>query len=168
MLTELDYRPDSAQVFQHLLDLPYCVFLDSGNGTPFAGRYDILAAAPYLTLTTRGEETEIRSRERIEVSRDDPLDVGITFDTSRLGTFAAELVVEFEGAIERRVPLSGTIHGFTLAWMNWSSSRARVGSSPTRGANGSVRSWPSCRSASPPWCVRKVAVHASGNGRATR
>jgi para-aminobenzoate synthetase component 1 len=75
MLTELDYRPDSAQVFQHLLDLPYCVFLDSGNGTPFAGRYDILAAAPYLTLTTRGEETEIRSRERIEVSRDDPLEL---------------------------------------------------------------------------------------------
>ncbi len=75
MLTELDYRPDSAQVFQHLLDLPYCVFLDSGYGTPFAGRYDILAAAPYLTLTTRGEETEIRSRERIEVSRDDPLEL---------------------------------------------------------------------------------------------
>lgn len=75
MLTQLDYRPDSTQIFQNLLDLPYCVFLDSGNGTPFAGRYDILAAGPYLTLTTRGDETEIRSRERIEVSRDDPLEL---------------------------------------------------------------------------------------------
>ena len=73
MLTELDYRTDSTQVFQNLLDLPYCVFLDSGHGTPYAGRYEILAASPYLTLTTRGDETEIRSRERVEISRDDPL-----------------------------------------------------------------------------------------------
>ena len=75
MLIELEYRSDSARIFQSLLDLPYCVFLDSGYGSSFAGRYDILAASPYLTLTTRGAETEIRSRRSVEVSGRDPLEL---------------------------------------------------------------------------------------------
>ena len=59
-LQEIDYRPDSARVFAAFLDAGRAVFLDSAGGTEFAGRYDILAANPYLTLTTRGPVTEIR------------------------------------------------------------------------------------------------------------
>jgi para-aminobenzoate synthetase component 1 len=70
---ELEYEPDSAKIFRNLLDLPHGVFLDSGHGSPFGGRYDVLAADPYVTLTTRGPETEIRSRLGVERSREDPL-----------------------------------------------------------------------------------------------
>jgi para-aminobenzoate synthetase component 1 len=38
-----------------------------------AGRYDVLATEPYLTLTTRGAITEIKSREGTVVSARDPL-----------------------------------------------------------------------------------------------
>ena len=80
-LTELDYQTDSARRFEALLDLPGSVFLDSAHPAPLAGRYDILAADPYVTLTTRGTVTEIRDREQVEVSRSDPL----TLIKERLG-----------------------------------------------------------------------------------
>jgi para-aminobenzoate synthetase component 1 len=51
------------------------VFLDSGRGRSFAGRYDILAADPYLTLTTRGATTEIRCRGQSAISTRDPLEL---------------------------------------------------------------------------------------------
>jgi para-aminobenzoate synthetase component 1 len=59
--------------FRNLLDRPYCVFLDSGFGSPFAARYDILAADPWLTLRTAGEQSEIRSEGTARFSADDPL-----------------------------------------------------------------------------------------------
>ncbi|MGW8370284.1 MAG: aminodeoxychorismate synthase component I [Gammaproteobacteria bacterium] len=74
-LSVIQYRPDSASLFRNLLDLPYCVFLDSGHGSSFAGRYDILAADPYLTLTTIGTTTKISSRETTQSSVEDPLDL---------------------------------------------------------------------------------------------
>lgn len=39
------------------------------------GRYDILSASPYLTLTTQGDETEIRDRNSAQLSDQDPLDL---------------------------------------------------------------------------------------------
>jgi para-aminobenzoate synthetase component 1 len=74
-LAELEYSPDSAPRFRALLDKPWAAFLDSGYGGNVAGRYDILAADPYLTLTTRGETTEIRSRDGAEFSTRDPLEL---------------------------------------------------------------------------------------------
>jgi para-aminobenzoate synthetase component 1 len=74
-VVELEYFPDSALRFQALRDRPWAVFLDSGHGSDFAGRYDILAADPYLTLTTRGATTEIRSRGQSTISSRDPLEL---------------------------------------------------------------------------------------------
>jgi para-aminobenzoate synthetase component 1 len=74
-LAELDYSPDSALRFRALLDKPWAAFLDSGHHGSLAGRYDILAAEPYLTLTTRGETTEIRSRGGSVFSARDPLEL---------------------------------------------------------------------------------------------
>ncbi len=55
--------------------MPYSVFLDSGQGSPFAGRYDILAADPWITLSTSGAVTEVRWADRIERSGLDPLEL---------------------------------------------------------------------------------------------
>ncbi|MDX1562154.1 MAG: aminodeoxychorismate synthase component I [Gammaproteobacteria bacterium] len=121
MLTELEYRPDTTQAVRSLLDWPYCVFLDSGRGSAFAGRYDIVAARPYATLTTRGTETEVRSRGRIEISCRDPLDLlreqlgsaarnetGLPFAGGAIGYFAYDLGRRFErfdGDAERDIEL---------------------------------------------------------------
>ena len=74
-LTELEYRPDTAYSFRHLLGLPFSVFLDSGHGSAYAGRYDVLTAAPRVTLITVGQETEIRSAGGVRRSREDPLEL---------------------------------------------------------------------------------------------
>ncbi|WP_428099102.1 aminodeoxychorismate synthase component I [Candidatus Rariloculus sp.] len=74
-VTELQYVADSAARLEALSDRPGCAFLDSGTASDRSGnaRYDILSADPYLTLTTRGAVTTIRSRRTETQSLDDPL-----------------------------------------------------------------------------------------------
>ncbi|MEN8763674.1 MAG: aminodeoxychorismate synthase component I [Thiogranum sp.] len=72
MLSEVPYSADSAHLFESLADRPWSMFLDSGRPFVQQGRYDIIVADPMLTLTTRGPLTEIRSRHRVELSKQDP------------------------------------------------------------------------------------------------
>ncbi|MCU7918214.1 MAG: aminodeoxychorismate synthase component I [Candidatus Thiodiazotropha sp. (ex Epidulcina cf. delphinae)] len=69
----LPYHSDSADLFETIRHQQWSVFLDSGRPAISQGRYDILAASPYLTLVTRGEETEICDRSGRQLSFEDPL-----------------------------------------------------------------------------------------------
>jgi para-aminobenzoate synthetase component 1 len=69
---ELPYAEDSSMLFSGIAHLPWAVFLDSGCPGSSYGRYDILAADPFITLTTRGGSTEIRGRDGVRVSHHDP------------------------------------------------------------------------------------------------
>jgi para-aminobenzoate synthetase component 1 len=77
MLTqqELPYFSESADLFESIVNWPWAVMLDSGPGENHCGRYDILAADPFITVVTRGEETEVCSRSRNSSSTDDPFSV---------------------------------------------------------------------------------------------
>lgn len=103
-IVELPYTTDSASVFEALAHLPWAVFLDSGYPGSQQGRYDILAAEPYLTLTTRGEITEISAADKVELSTEDPFLlvkrclgepaarlVGLPFGGGAIGYFAYDL-----------------------------------------------------------------------------
>lgn len=72
LLTEVPYRPDSSVLFARIAQRPWAVFIDSGRPHTQAGRYDILAADPYSTLCTFGGTTEIRDRDGLRSSTDDP------------------------------------------------------------------------------------------------
>lgn len=72
LLEELPYRSDSTRLFEALAERPWAVFLDSGRPLCESGRYDILAADPYLTLATRGGLTRIRSQSGVSLSPQDP------------------------------------------------------------------------------------------------
>jgi para-aminobenzoate synthetase component 1 len=74
-LVEIEYSADSALRFHALRERSWPVFLDSGRGGGFSGRYDILAADPRLTLTTRGATTEMRCGGQSVISRRDPLEL---------------------------------------------------------------------------------------------
>jgi para-aminobenzoate synthetase component 1 len=104
LLTEIPYRTDSSQLFAAIAGRPWAVFLDSGHPLTHAGRYDILAADPYLTLCTFGEYTEISGGDENRISRDDPFDLlrealgprvdndtGLPFCGGALGWFAYDL-----------------------------------------------------------------------------
>ncbi len=58
-LTELPYCRDSAEMFTHLADEDWSIFLDSCYPFIDLGRYDVIAARPYITLKTFADETEI-------------------------------------------------------------------------------------------------------------
>lgn len=72
LLTELPYQEDSAAVFGVIAYRPWAMLLDSGRPGSSYGRYDIMVADPVITLTTRGDLTEICGPTGSEISRDDP------------------------------------------------------------------------------------------------
>lgn len=72
LLTELPYREDSASLFAAIAHRPWAMLLDSGQPGSSYGRYDIMVADPVITLTTRGDLTEICGPTSSEISRDDP------------------------------------------------------------------------------------------------
>jgi para-aminobenzoate synthetase component 1 len=87
----------------------WAILLDSGRERMSGGRYDIFSADPYLTLTTEGPTTEIRSRTDSRRSDRDPLqllraelgppgetDPSLPFCGGAIGYFAYDLGRRFE------------------------------------------------------------------------
>ena len=73
---ELPYKPDSADYFEAIRDLSWPVFLDSANTDLDSGRYDIMAADPFITLQTRDLDTCIDYRDgKQQHSSDDPFTI---------------------------------------------------------------------------------------------
>jgi para-aminobenzoate synthetase component I len=72
LIAELPYHEDSAVLFERISQRPWAVYLDSGHPGSSYGRYDILAADPFITLTTCGRSTEVWERSEVHVSRENP------------------------------------------------------------------------------------------------
>jgi para-aminobenzoate synthetase component 1 len=109
LLSEIPYRADSSIYFEHLADKAWAVYLDSGRPLSKSGRYDILAADPYVTMSTRGALTEIRSGDDVHLSREDPFALlraelgepaptlpGLPFCGGAIGWFAYDLARRIE------------------------------------------------------------------------
>lgn len=69
---ELPYHKESANIFASLHQQPWAIFLDSCQPWSQQGRFDLIAAEPYATLMTQGEETEIRCGDKVIHSTADP------------------------------------------------------------------------------------------------
>jgi para-aminobenzoate synthetase component 1 len=75
-IEEIPYIRDSAARFSRLAQLPWCVFLDSGQVTASGARYDVLSAEPKVRLTSKGYSTQIIAEDgRVLHSADDPFDL---------------------------------------------------------------------------------------------
>jgi len=79
-LTELPYCRDSAEMFSHFADKDWSIFMDSCYPYIDLGRYDIIAARPYITLKTFADETEIvYASGKREHSSKDPFSIVKSF-----------------------------------------------------------------------------------------
>ena len=65
-VTRLTYWPDSRCLYAQVRDLPWPVWLDSGFPESGAGRYDIIAADPYLTLQASDGLVSVHSEQGVE------------------------------------------------------------------------------------------------------
>ena len=75
LCTELPYPEDSAKLFAKLRSHHWPVILDSANTSGENGRYDILSAAPFITLETWGEKTLISEKNGSRTSEQDPFEL---------------------------------------------------------------------------------------------
>ncbi|MBV1869818.1 MAG: aminodeoxychorismate synthase component I, partial [Gammaproteobacteria bacterium] len=71
----LPYHSDSALLFENIHLLPGAVFLDSCAQYSNQGRYDILAALPYLQLDSFLQHSVITSLSEVTRSRQAPFDI---------------------------------------------------------------------------------------------
>lgn len=73
---ELNYHSDSSRLFEQVVHQPWAIFLDSGRPKSEYGRYDIIVAAPFITICTTGEgakiQSEITQNGQVLVSLEDP------------------------------------------------------------------------------------------------
>lgn len=69
----LPYLPDSTHYFSRVRHWPWAVFLDSGQHTDHRdSHFDIISAAPFKTMTTRGRKTTVSSDDAQHIHYDDP------------------------------------------------------------------------------------------------
>lgn len=108
LLAELPYSEESSGLFACIAHRPWSMWLDSGRPGSGYGRYDILVADPVITLTTRGELTEVIGPTS-EISRADPFSLvrdylgrhqpcvsGIPFMGGAVGYFGYDLARRLE------------------------------------------------------------------------
>ncbi len=69
---DFPFSPDSAQIFEALVDRAWPVFLDSGRPYCDQGRFDVLTADPRVVLITTGLKTEMRTAAGSRFSLADP------------------------------------------------------------------------------------------------
>lgn len=112
-LAPLPYRGDSAELFEAIAGEPWSVFLDSGSLGANAGRFDILAARPFITLVTRGGNTEIRQAGTVLHAADDPFELLRRY-------LAVDVEISTDATPEATpLPFSGGAigyFGYDLAW----------------------------------------------------
>lgn len=72
----LEYQANTANLFARLSHKPWAIFLDSGQPQGEYGRYDILVADPFITISTAENLnevlTEIVQNGQITISHEDP------------------------------------------------------------------------------------------------
>lgn len=75
----LKYQVNTAQLFARLSHKPWAILLDSGQPQSQYGRYDIIVADPFITVSTIDDgaktKSEIARQGQVEVSFDDPFDI---------------------------------------------------------------------------------------------
>lgn len=94
----LKYQVNSAQLFARLSHKPWAILLDSGQPQSQYGRYDIIVAEPFITVSTVDNgaktKTEITRQGQVEESSDDPFDI---LNSLMAPYKAAQNVVPFSG-----------------------------------------------------------------------
>lgn len=106
---EIPYQSDSSKLFACIADWPWAVFLDSGQPQSQFGRYDIMAAKPFVRLVTNDVQTVIFDADGERISLADPFELlkesltpyktartDLPFEGGAIGYFAYDLARRVE------------------------------------------------------------------------
>jgi para-aminobenzoate synthetase component 1 len=117
----LKYHPDSTKLFERLSHKPWAILLDSGQPQSQYGRYDIIVADPFITVSNienaTGVRTEITQLGQVSISTENPFDVlnnlmepykatqtVLPFSGGAVGYFAYDLARQIESLPNSSLP----------------------------------------------------------------
>lgn len=69
---DLAYQPDSATLFDKVVDEPWSIFLDSNKPNSIQGRYDIIVARPRVKIISKDKKTQIQTWSETFTVPDNP------------------------------------------------------------------------------------------------
>lgn len=132
LIHHLTYQPNSAALFSLIRHKRWAILLDSGQPQSQYGRYDILVAEPFVTVTTLESEanehgssikTEIKQNGELSTSYDDPFAIlnrliapyqspqtELPFSGGALGYFAYDLARQVETLPSLSLPNTAIPH----------------------------------------------------------
>jgi para-aminobenzoate synthetase component 1 len=131
----LKYQVNTAQLFARLSHKPWAILLDSGQPQSQYGRYDIIVADPFITVSTiengTKTKTEINRQDQVELSSDDPFDIlnslmapyksaqsALPFRGGAVGYFAYDLARQVE-TLPNLSLLNSTIPHMMVGIYDW-------------------------------------------------
>lgn len=75
LLVEIETGLTSVEAFDRFRDGPHPFFLDGGMDAPKLGRYSFMGAAPFLTVSSRGDAVTIRRGDSEQVITANPFEI---------------------------------------------------------------------------------------------
>lgn len=110
----LPYQLDPELLFEKLLDLSYPVLLDSNQKNQRQSRYTIFTAEPFVTITTRQNETTIKTADSEIISTEDPFQIikqylGAKIENSSQLPFVGGAIGYFAYDLARKIEILPTI-----------------------------------------------------------
>src|SRR5262245_48575454 len=135
-LHELPYHPNSSLQFAKIVDWPWAIFLDSCQPQGQQGRYDIMSAKPYKSLSSYAGLTRIDDYIKDPIEQEnsvaDPLTLlknqienmqfqtieGLPFSGGALGYFSYELA-EYSGGLPVHPNRLTTLPDMAIGLYDW-------------------------------------------------
>jgi para-aminobenzoate synthetase component 1 len=108
----LEYQSNSERLFECIAHRPWAIFLDSGRPKSAYGRFDILVADPFVTISTVENNVESEFSIRTEISRNGHKTISVDDPFMLLNGLLAPYQAEKNTIADNALPFAGGALGY--------------------------------------------------------
>lgn len=108
----LEYQSNSERLFECIAHRPWAIFLDSGRPQSAYGRFDILVADPFITISTVENNAESDVNIRTEISSNGHKTISVDDPFMLLNGLLAPYQAERNTIVDNSLPFAGGALGY--------------------------------------------------------